>query len=58
MKRDLVQWGHGSIDDEKVADDLARFTDGVIQLDLGSFSFERFVPDAEPMGKRNGKKKK
>jgi len=58
MKRDLIQWGHGSIDDEKVADDLARYTDGAIQLDLRSFSFERFVPDAEPTGKRNGKKKK
>ena len=59
MKRDLIQWGHGSIDDEKVADDLARYTDGVIQLDLKSFSFERFTPDADPNpGKRNGKKKK
>ncbi len=58
MKRDLVQWGHGSIDDEKVVDDLARFTDGVIQIDLSSFSFERFMPEAEPTTKRNGKKKK
>jgi hypothetical protein len=41
MKRDLLTWGHGSIDDEKVADDLARFTDGIIQLDLGTFRFER-----------------
>ncbi len=28
MKRDLMAWGHGSIEDEKVADDLARYTDG------------------------------
>ena len=28
MKRDLMTWGHGSMDDEKVADDLAHFTDG------------------------------
>lgn len=60
MKRDLILWGHGSIDDEKVADDLARFTDGAIQLDLGNFTFERFVPMEEPAtnGKRSGKKKK
>ena len=58
MKRDLTQWGHGSMDDEKVADDLARLTDGVIQLDLKNFSFERFVPDAPEGSKRNGKKKK
>lgn len=41
MKRDLATWGHGSIDDEKVADDLARYTDGVIQIDLNTFRFEK-----------------
>ena len=41
MKRDLATWGHGSIDDEKVADDLARFTDGKIQIDLNTFRFEK-----------------
>lgn len=41
MKRDLAQWGHGSTDDEKVADDLARFTDGRVQLDTRSFVFEK-----------------
>lgn len=58
MKRDLILWGHGSIDDEKVADDLARFTDGKVQLDLSSFSFERFVPTDDTPVKRSGKKKK
>ena len=58
MKRDLVQWGHGSIDDEKVADDMARMTNGTIQLDLNSFVFER-VNLSEPQQKRSsGKKKK
>jgi hypothetical protein len=51
MKRDLATWGHGSIDDEKVADDLARFTDGVIQLDLGSFRFEKVAPVVEEVKK-------
>lgn len=41
MKRSLMQWSHGSNDDEKVASDLARFTDGIIQLDLDTFQFER-----------------
>jgi len=41
MKRDLTTWGHGSMDDEKVASDLARFTEGLIQLDLSKFQFER-----------------
>jgi hypothetical protein len=55
MKRDLAAWGHGSMDDEKVADDLARFTDGKIQLDLSSFRFESITPTSN--GKNNKKKK-
>ena len=39
MKRNLIQWSHGSSDDEKIASDLARFTDGKIQLDLDTFRF-------------------
>lgn len=40
MRRNLVQWSHGSSDEEKVASDLARFTHGKIQLDLDNFKFE------------------
>ena len=40
MKRDLVQWGHGSSDNEKVASDLAGYTAGNVQLDLDNFKFE------------------
>jgi hypothetical protein len=57
MKRDLVQWGHGSIDDEKVADDMARLTDGIIQLDLSKFHFERVIQEDAPTGKKNKKRK-
>jgi hypothetical protein len=56
MKRDLALWGHGSMDDEKVADDLAHFTDGVIQLDLQSFKFEKFSGTDD--NKQRSKKKK
>jgi hypothetical protein len=59
MKRDLLAWGHGSMDDERVADDLARFTDGRIQIDLSSFRFERVsgnAPTQEGSGKRKRKK--
>jgi hypothetical protein len=55
MKRNLAAWGHGSMDDEKVADDLARFTDGKIQLDLSSFHFENTIPMGN--SKNNSKKK-
>ncbi len=56
MHRNLMQWSHGSSDGEKVASDLARFTDGKIQLDLDTFKFERIV-DREQLQGRNGKKK-
>ena len=57
MKRDLTTWGHGSIEDEKVADDLARYTDGIIQLDLSSFRFDQGQGSKQLEGKRNKKKK-
>ena len=56
MKRSLMQWGHGSSDDEKVASDLARFTDGKIQLDLDAFKFERI--NARDFAQPRNKKKK
>ena len=55
MRRNLVQWSHGSSDEEKVASDLARFTDGKIQLDLDTFRFDRIV-EHEPQ-KINKKKR-
>lgn len=41
MKRNLLQYGHGASDDSRVASDLARFTDGAVQLDLNTFKFEK-----------------
>ena len=57
MKRDLMQWGHGSIDNEKVADDMARLTNGAIQLNLNTFRFERMTASEAPTGKKNKKRK-
>lgn len=56
MKRDLSAWGHGSLEDERIANDLARFTDGVIQLDLGSFRFEKLNPATEESKKSKKKR--
>lgn len=58
MKRCLVQWSHGSSDDEKVASDLARFTDGAIQLDLKTFKFERINERDFAPQEKSGKKKR
>ena len=56
MKRDLATWGHGSVEDEKVADDLARFTDGRIQIDLQAFSFDHSAYQEATDPKRKKKK--
>ncbi len=56
MKRNLYQWSHGSCDDEKVASDLARFTDGKIHIDLDSFRFEKM--EAREIDRKRSNKKK
>lgn len=56
MKRCLMIWGHGNSDNEKVADDLARFTNGIIQLDLSTFTFDKI--DARSLQHDVKKKKK
>lgn len=56
MKRDLATWGHGSVEDEKVADDLARFTDGRIQIDPQAFSFDHIANQEATDPKRKKKK--
>ena len=55
MKRDLAAWGHGLNDNEKIADDLARFTDGKIQIDLSMF---QFGPVGVPAGEGKRKQRK
>ncbi len=58
MKRDLSLWGHSSTEDEKVADDMARLTDGAIQLDLSQFTFEHIQKGDSQPKRTNGKKRK
>jgi hypothetical protein len=43
------------MDDERVANDLAHYTDGIIQLDLNNFMFEKVISSDE--GKNKKKKK-
>lgn len=62
MKRCLMLYGLGNTNNEKVADDLARYTDGVIQLDLQKFRFEtvdvRAIQAQLETPKKKKKKKK
>ena len=55
MKRDLMTWGHGSMSDEKVVDDLARFTDGITQLDLSTTKLDKVTAIEEPKAKKKKK---
>lgn len=55
MKRNIMQWGHGANNDKKIADDLAYYTDGAIQLDLNSFKFD-IVNERAGNDKRRKKK--
>ena len=54
MNRDLIQWSHGVSDGEKVADDLAYYTDGVIQLDPKRIKFEKV--EARPVERKRKKR--
>ena len=57
MKRDLLTWGHGSADDEKVVDDMARLTDGAVQIDLNMFKFEKVTAISTDDGKKGRRRK-
>lgn len=52
MKRDLVLWSHGSSDNDKVADDMARFTDGKVQIDPDKIKFAKVEREPAPQPKR------
>jgi len=55
MKRNLMQWGHGSNSDKKIADDMALYTDGAVRLDLSKFKFEHV--GERPVNERRRRKK-
>ena len=55
MHRNLMQWSHGSCDEQKVAADLARFTDGKIKRAPKHFVFET---GKEPPARRTTTNKK
>ncbi len=56
MKRSLMTFGQGNVSEEKVAEDLAYFTDGVIQLDLDTFRFAHVNSGRAQTDRRKKKK--
>ena len=57
MKRMQFIWNRGSADGETIISELARFTDGAVQLDPSKFVFDK-VTVGEVKEKGNKKKKK
>ena len=61
MKRNLGQWSHGANNYDKVVDDIARFTDGIIQLDPRELQNARFnlpQPQQKSGGGSKGKRRR
>ncbi len=62
----LMAWGMGTVDKEKVASDMAKYTDGVIQLDVDKLNFDSITKNNNRYGNnergradyQNRKKKK
>lgn len=52
MKRNLAAYGHGSDNAERIASDLAMFTDGKIQLDVNEFKFEKVANNVQAKTKK------
>lgn len=55
MKQTLFDWNRDAMSEEKVAQDIERYTDGRIHLDLSTF---RFDPVMQGKQQTNGSKKK
>ncbi len=55
MKRSLSAWNKDSMDGEKIAADLARYTDGKVQLDLNTFRFSTASTAGTQSAPSNGK---
>lgn len=58
MKRDLANWNRDAMDEEKILEDLANYTDGKVALQVGEVDF---ISDNEALNSsvsQGGKKKK
>lgn len=59
MKQDLFMWNRDSMDENLVAQDIARYSKGSLRLDLGNFKFASVgVPNLHQISGTGKKKKK
>lgn len=58
MKQELFDWNRDAMDPEKIAADIARYTDGRVRLDLSKFKFDTVIQGGQNDGSKKKKKKK
>lgn len=58
MKQTLFDWNRDAMNDEKVAQDIERYTDGRVKLDLESFRFDSVMQGKQQTSGSKKKKKK
>lgn len=58
MKQDLFDWNRDAMDAEKIAADIARYTDGSVGIDPSSFKFDTVIQGGQNDGSKKKKKKK
>lgn len=57
MKQHLYDWNRDAMDHERIAFDIARYTEGRVQMDLDTFKFDAVIQGGQP-DNGGGKKKK
>lgn len=58
MKQTLFDWNRDSMNDEKIAQDIERYTDGRVRLDLSTFHFDSVMQGKQQTNNSKKKKKK
>lgn len=58
MKQELFDWNRDAMDPEKIASDIALYTDGRVLLDLSTFRFDTVIQGDQNDGSKKKKKKK
>lgn len=58
MKQSLYEWNRDAMDEEKVATDIARYTDSRVCLDVSKFKFAPVIQTGLSGGSKKKKKKK
>lgn len=46
MRKDLFYWNKDALNEERIADDMAKYTEGKVQMELGKYRFSNNVPNS------------